>query len=93
MALNAILAVAATAGVVQSADSSRRAAHAQQDAINAANEAQKNAPKLTPTPVMPLADTAAQTAKRKQTIVAAQNTALLTGNNRAGTILTDSLGG
>ena len=43
MALNAILAVAATAGVVQGADSARRAAHAQSDAINAANEAQKAA--------------------------------------------------
>jgi len=42
---------------------------------------------------MPIADDKAMQAKRKQTIVAAQNSALLTGNNRAGTILTDTLGG
>jgi len=82
-------AAAAVGSVVQGADNARRASHAQADAL----KAQENAPKPTPVPVMPIADDKAAQAKRKQTIVAAQNSALLTGNNRAGTILTDTLGG
>jgi len=82
-------AVGTVASAVQANDSARRAAHAQEDAL----KAQANAPVPTPVPVMPIADDKAAQAKRKQTIVAAQNQALLTGNNRAGTILTDTLGG
>ena len=71
-------------------DANRRSSHAAADALRA----QQNQPALTPTPVMPLADDKATQAKRQQTIIAAQNNALLTGNNRAGTTLTsDKLGG
>jgi len=89
MAIQAIMAGAAVYTAANSADANRRAQHAASDAL----KAQENAPKPTPVPVMPIADDKAAQAKRKQTIVAAQNSALLTGNNRAGTILTDTLGG
>ena len=89
MAIQAIMAGAAVYTAANAADANRRASHAASDAL----KAQANAPVPTPVPVMPIADDKATQAKRKQTIVAAQNQALLTGNNRAGTILTDTLGG